>query len=109
MNPPCLKFIKNEFREIDATMRIMVKMVNMVKMVIMVVMVIMVAKVIMVTNCPTFHHFMENPSQRMCTNPSKQSPEFFKNGVISDFLIWWYNTVTIIVCFYLVAQIKGKT
>ena len=49
MNPRCLKFIKNEFREIDATMHIMVKMVSMVKMVIMVVMVIMVAKVIMVT------------------------------------------------------------
>ena len=32
----------------------------------------------------------------------------FKKGVIFDFLIW-YNTVTIIVCFSLVAQIKGQT
>ena len=32
----------------------------------------------------------------------------FKKGAIFDFLIW-YNTVTIIVCFSLVAQIKGQT
>ena len=32
----------------------------------------------------------------------------FKKGVIFDFLIL-YNTVTIIVCLFLVAQIKGQT
>ena len=38
-----------QFREIDAAMRIMVKMVNMVETVTMIVMVVLVAMVIMVT------------------------------------------------------------
>ena len=55
-------------------------------------------------HCPTFHHFMENPSQRMCTNPSKQSPEFLKREKYLIFLfgttlspslfasLWWHRS-----------------
>ena len=55
-------------------------------------------------HCPSFHHFMENPSQRMCTNPSKRSPEFLKRELYLIFLfgttlspslfasLWWHRS-----------------
>ena len=58
----------------------------------------------LIDNCPTFHHFMENPSQRMCTNPSKRSPEFLKSELYLIFLfgttlspslfasLWWHRS-----------------
>ena len=55
-------------------------------------------------HCPSFHHFMENPSQWMCKNPWKCSPEFLKRELYLIFLfvttlspsffasLWWHRS-----------------